>query len=72
MIIYMASNSVNNKKYIGQTTRSLVVRINEHHCFAYTKNSLNPFHRALRKYGKQMFKWSILHECQTQKDLIYF
>lgn len=69
MIIYSATNLINNKKYIGQTNRGLSVRINEHHYYAFKKKSSNLLHRALRKYGKKNFKWDILCRSGDQEEL---
>lgn len=57
-IIYMCKNKVNNKMYIGLTTRNFKIRINQH-----IKESLNnryvsynyKFHAAIRKYCKENF-----------------
>jgi len=64
--IYQATNKVNNKKYIGQTTYDkLYKRINTHVWFAKHKDTNLPFSNALRKYGKENFSWIILEECEN-------
>ena len=46
MIIYKITNNINNKIYIGQTTRTLEERIAEH------KRKRNPLiSKAIKKYG---------------------
>lgn len=64
-LIYKATNIVNNKIYIGQTSCSLEKRKNEHY------NSLDNlyFHNAIRKYGKENFIWEILENniCSYEK-----
>ena len=62
--IYQATNKVNGKKYIGQTTYDkLHKRINTHMWYAKHKDTNIPFSNALRKYGKDGFTWEILEEC---------
>jgi group I intron endonuclease len=58
-IIYCATNKINGKMYIGQTTKGLENRINKH-CGGGSSNSY--FHRAIRKYGKHNFSWKILED----------
>jgi group I intron endonuclease len=52
--IYILTNIINGKQYIGQTTRSIDVRLSEH-LNSVKKNSNNLFHRAIRKYGIENF-----------------
>lgn len=57
--IYKVSNTINNKLYIGQTSRSIEERWKEHCTNCNKDNNLeykNKFHRALRKYGIDKFK----------------
>lgn len=52
--IYKVTNKENGKIYIGQTTRTIEERWNEHTRNAFHDNNLeyqNKFHRAIRKYG---------------------
>jgi group I intron endonuclease len=50
--IYIATNLINRKQYVGQTIRTLKERINCH------KSSLSYcFGNAIKKYGIQNFKW---------------
>lgn len=55
MIIYKATNTVNQKVYIGQTTRNFKKRQQEH-LYDATHNRDNlPFHNAIIKYGFEKF-----------------
>ena len=66
--IYQATNKVNGKKYIGQTTYDkLRKRIGTHWHYAKTSGSNLPFPNALRKYGKDNFYWIVLEECNTEE-----
>lgn len=64
-IIYAAINSIDNKIYIGQTSKSL-----EHRKQGHMYNPCNPhFHHAVVKYGKDKFVWIILEEvCRDDLD----
>lgn len=67
-IIYKATNIVNGKCYIGQTVEPILKnRINGHY---YDMNRDNCyFHNALKKYGKDNFKWDVICECETKPML---
>lgn len=64
-IIYCAYNKVNQKRYIGQTTQRLCERRAAH----YTKDPDIYFHRALHKYNKDDFEWSIIDIAQSKEEL---
>jgi group I intron endonuclease len=51
--IYIATNLINNKQYIGQTSRSLQERKNNHK----SEKTTFPIHLAIKKYGIENFKW---------------
>ena len=68
MIIYKATNLVNLKCYIGQTKFSLKYRKKTHLWFR-KKLTCPYFHYAIKKYGKDNFKWEILCECDTKDEL---
>ena len=59
--IYKITNTVNNKSYIGKTTKSLKERI-INHFYSSKYNSECYIHRAIRKYGKANFKIEIIEE----------
>ena len=69
MLIYMAINITNNKKYIGKTKFSLNKRKIQH------KNNANcnrpgHFYNAIRKYGFEVFDWFILEEDVETNELL--
>lgn len=68
MEIYIITNLVNNKKYIGLTTRNSKKRFQEH--LSFSKHSNNAIHRAIRKYGKLNFKLEVLENCSDIESLI--
>jgi group I intron endonuclease len=62
-IIYCVRNKINGKRYVGQTVRTLSRRKLLHEkC-----EDSYPFHRALKKYGKQNFTWKILIKCKISE-----
>lgn len=68
-IIYLINNEINNKKYVGQTTRGLNDRYNEYKTNA---KSCNPYLlKAFDKYGFNNFKFTILDTAQTIDELNY-
>lgn len=67
MEVYLIRNTVNNKVYIGKTTRTANIRVKEH---------FNPkarhglyFWRAIEKYGKDAFLWEILATIDDEQEL---
>lgn len=65
-IIYMATNAINGKSYIGQTVSGLESRKSSHYKDAKNKNFY--FCRALRKYGRSDWSWTILYTVR-ERDL---
>jgi group I intron endonuclease len=71
--IYLVTNRINGKKYVGKTKNNFMVRKREHEKNA-EKGSRLLFHRALRKYGFGMFSWSVLDHREfmvVEKDKIW-
>ena len=67
--IYMFTNKINNKKYIGQSINI------ERRYYQHSINSLNEkcleyssyFYKAIRKYGFSSFSFEILEECEQEQ-----
>lgn len=79
MVVYLVTNLINNKKYIGYTTKTLKERMQGHFHKAKCNKDKHYFYlfaQALRKYSKESFKWeeicscSTLEECQ-EKEIFY-
>ncbi len=68
MIIYKATCIINNKIYIGITTRELSKRKERHIADAFNKESNLSFHRSLRKHGLENFTWDILEDSIKSKE----
>nr|DAO35045.1 MAG TPA: intron associated endonuclease [Caudoviricetes sp.] len=67
MIVYKATNKINNKVYIGITTKTLEHRKRIHIRDSKTKDTY--FYRALRKYGENNFEWEIIDSAETMEEL---
>lgn len=66
--VYIATNMLNSKSYVGKTKRSFESRWYEH----FTHSSLErgyPFHLALKKYKESGFLITIVKESNSIKEL---
>lgn len=66
-IVYRAYCDVTKKSYIGLTIQGLKKRKRRHFDDAFNRESHTHFARALRKYGKKSFEWSVLEEISHNK-----
>lgn len=67
--VYVATNTVNGKQYVGKTIGTMENR-RWYHERDTKKNSALVFHRALRKYGFDAFDWKVLFESGSNAVLI--
>ena len=65
--VYLLTNIINNKKYVGKTSRPIKMRLNEH--FKNSSKKCRYLSRAISKYGKEAFICSILFESDDIKEL---
>lgn len=69
--IYVFTNQINNKKYVGQTNNPSR-RLREHKSAYQNKNASSydsVFHRAIRKYGWENFSFEIIDQANTQEEI---
>lgn len=60
-VIYLITNTINNKKYVGQTKeKDPMTRFKGHISDSIVNSTNNRFHNAIRKYGPENFKFEIL------------
>jgi group I intron endonuclease len=67
-VIYLATNRINGKGYVGQTKSGLKQRRRDHES-KVRKGSALAFHSALRKYGFENFVWEVLHAVENPDNL---
>ena len=65
MVIYLVTNKINNKQYVGQTCRSVEERWRDH-CRSKENNY---FHRALRKHGVENFEVRVIDTAESHEEL---
>ena len=71
MIVYLITNQINGKQYIGQTIRPIKDRWNSHIWDAHT---YRPWliSKAIRKYGPEKFSIESLAEVNTKAEMDFF
>ena len=67
--VYKITNLVNNKMYIGQSTRGVAQRFYRHICDAMNGKLDTHFARAIRKYGPENFTVDIIDTASNQEEL---
>ena len=61
--VYLISNDINNKMYIGATITSITERYSKHIYDTFNTSDNSAIHHAIRKYGQEHFFISQLEEC---------
>ncbi|HEY1872618.1 MAG TPA: GIY-YIG nuclease family protein [Chitinophagaceae bacterium] len=70
--IYLITNLVNKKIYVGQTTNSVPIRWHQHKEYARRIHRNNGISNAIRKYGSENFSVQKLAEAGDQETLNFF
>jgi group I intron endonuclease len=71
MIIYLITNTVNGKKYVGQHCGDSTKRWKEHLSSALKLENPLPLYRAMRKYGTEQFSYGVLEQIPLSKGPEY-
>jgi group I intron endonuclease len=61
--IYLITNLINGKQYVGKTQKGYLNRFNQH-CLAYTHGCRNYISCAINKYGKDNFKIELITQVE--------
>jgi hypothetical protein len=70
-IVYLATNTVNGKRYVGATSQRFSRRRNHHLSDARRGVQTNsPFHSAIRKYGEEAFKWTVIATAKSLSEMM--
>lgn len=67
--VYKLTNKLNNKVYIGITSKGIAARLKDHF-YSAEHNSPFKIHRALHKYGKDGFTKEIIDFCNSWDELV--
>jgi group I intron endonuclease len=67
--IYLITNIVNGKKYIGQTIKTIEKRLKEHFKAVFVENRQVIIYNAIRKYGEDNFSIMCLQDNIAIDDL---
>lgn len=65
-VIYLVWNTFNGKRYVGQTTKPLEMRIMQH------KRSDLVVDKAIQKYGLENFRYGVIKTCASKEELDYW
>jgi len=65
--VYLITNVLNGKQYVGSTKSSLEARW-YHHCYAARRNPKMVLHRAMHAHGEENFKIELLAECTSREN----
>lgn len=68
--IYKITNNINSKVYIGQTTRTVEARFQEHlHSCTQKAKATMHLYSAMKLYGKEKFKVETIDSAESQEEL---
>lgn len=68
MLIYLITNKINGKQYVGQTIGTIEKRF-QRHCWKSTSKNSMPICKAIAKYGKENFTIKKICDCASIEEL---
>ncbi len=72
MFIYLITNLVNGKYYVGQTIRDCPRKRFRQHCIDARRGSPSSLHRAMREFGVEKFTFVVVETASDKKQLDVF
>jgi group I intron endonuclease len=69
VLIYVITNRVTGKRYVGQTRRTLTQRFNAHKKVVGKSNACKALSDAMQRYGVDNFTIEALCRCESQEEL---
>lgn len=70
MLVYLITNLVNSKRYVGITTGSVDARFKEHCCWTPShRQKKSAIHEAIVKYGVDNFKVEQIDQAESMEEL---
>lgn len=70
MNLYLITNKVNGKRYVGITSSTVEARMSRHRYSALKLNCPYPIHAAIRKYGWENFMVELGGTAETYEELL--
>ncbi len=68
MIVYLITNKINGKRYVGQTVETLETRWKKH-CSPSSSNKKMLIVKAIKKYGEANFSKKVLAKCDSIEEM---
>lgn len=70
-IVYLVTNRLNGKRYVGVTGNGLASRRRQHEQAPNNKRvTCRYFHAAMKKHGPSAFEWIVLASCETFEEAL--
>ena len=69
MVVYLITNLINGKKYVGKTVHTLSDRWSQHKYAARRDRKHSHLHSAMRRYGIGAFRAEVICTCSAEKEL---
>lgn len=65
MLVYLITNEISGKKYVGQTVQTLEQRWDKHN----VSKGCPALSEAIKKYGRENFKIETIHKCLSREEM---
>lgn len=68
-IVYVATNKLNGKQYVGQTTHNNPLSYWRNHISSAKRGDKKYLYRAIAKYGSDAFTFEVIFEARDRAEL---